>query len=245
MKKFPKFVPTPEPQEKPKTVLDAARAAFRDKRYGEALQSYEWFFDHALDDNPSAYYGVRLSYCLSEWVRLGSKYPPAQKRLEERRDQALELFTSTRDPERFHEFMAICRAFDEDSKQPVETFAEIHRRDPALAASAVRFIWHQIVDAKMWDVAGAYVTDHEADYRAAVEKFEQMMKICDENTDFGGEEFADQIRGWCIADLRDLWLVLMHSNRSSEAEAIRQLALADGRLRMHPVISEKAFAAAS
>lgn len=241
MKKFPTFTAERQPQKQPRDALDAARVACREKRYREALSSYEWFFDHALDDDPAALYGVRLSYCLSEWARLGSDYPPAWKRLEERRDEALELFGSTRDPERFHDFMAICRCLDEDSKLPIETFAQFHHRDRALAASAVRFIWHQIVDAQMWEVAGAYVVDHRADYERAIEKLEEAMLVCDENPDFGGEEFADQIRGWCIADLRDLWLVLRHSSRLTEAEMVKQLALGDARLQRYPSITEKAF----
>lgn len=242
MKTFPTFTPAPQPQEKPKDELDAARAAFRDHRYPEALSSYEWFFDHALDDDPAALYGVRLSYCLREWARLGAKYPPALQRLQERRDQALAAFGSTRDPERFHDFKAICEALDEESKVPASTFADVHQRDRTLAALAVRFIWHEIVDAEMWDVAGTYITDYQADYESAVERFAETMVISEENPDLGGEEFSDQIRGWCIRDLRDLWLVLKHSNRTSEAEAIKQLAQGDARLRNHPAIAEKAFA---
>lgn len=243
MKKFPTLTPTPEPQEEPRDALNRARAAFRGERYPEALIAYEWFFDHALDDDPASFYGVRLSYCLSEWARLGSKYSDARKRLGERRDQALELFESTRDPERFHDFMAICQALDEETRLPVEAFARLHGRDQALAASAVSFIWHKIVEAEMWDVAAAYVTDYSVAYEGAIETFEQAMKVCDENPDFGGEEFADQIRGWCIADLRDLWLVLTHSNRPTEAEIVKQRALGDARLQRHPTITERAFAA--
>ncbi|APV51457.1 hypothetical protein BWI17_18220 [Betaproteobacteria bacterium GR16-43] len=245
MRTFPTYTLPSEPNKGPKDALDAARTAFRAGQYGEALERYEWFFDHALVDDPHSNYGVRLSYCLSEWSRLGSKYPPAHKRLVDRRDEALQLFVSARDPERFHDFMAICRALDEESRLPVETFADLHNRDRLLAASAVSFIWHQIVDAGLWDVAAAYVTDYKADYEEAIEKFEQSMKVCDENPDFGGDEFADRIRGWCVADLRDLWLVLMHSDRSSEAEVIRQLALGDSRLAKHPAVAERAFPSAA
>lgn len=241
MKKFPVFTPAPGAVDKPKDALDAARAAARERRYDDALKNYEWFFDHALDDDPAAFYGVRLSYCLSEWADLGSRYPPARRRLEERRDEALALLDSTRDPEMFHDYMGICRAL-EDSRSPLEAFVDLHRRDPELAASAVRFIWHEVVEAGMWDVAAPYVKDAQFDYQNALEKFEQAMLVCDENPDFGGEEFADQIRGWCVADLRDLWLVLMHSNRSSEAEKIKELALGDARLRNHPTIAATAFA---
>jgi len=243
MKEYPVFKAEPEPTEKPRAVLDAARAAAREGRYPEALEGYEWFFDHALDGDPASYYGVRLSYCLSEWSQLGSTYPPAQQRLEWRRDEALQLLTSTREPARFHDFIALCSVLDEKSALPLKTFADLHVRDPALASSIVTFIWHDLVDAQMWDVAAAYLTDHEADYQLALQKFEQAMRICDENPNFGGEEFAEQIRGWCIADLRDLWLVLMYSNRSSDAENVKRLALGDVRLQEHPTILERAFAA--
>jgi len=245
MKKFQAFTRALQLEGQPKDALDVARAAFRDGRYPEALSSYEWFFDHALDDDPAALYGVRLSYCLHEWARLGAKYPPALQRLEERRDQALDAFGSTRDPERFHDFKAICEALDEESKLPVSTFADLHRRDRTLAALVVRFIWHEIVEAKMWDVAGTYVIDYRADYESAIERFAETMAICEESPELGGEEFADQIRGWCIKDLRDLWLVLIHSSRTGEADILRQLAESDARLGNHPTIAERAFAGAA
>jgi hypothetical protein len=62
-------------------ALDNARAAFKHGDYPEALRQYDYFFDHALDDDPAALYGVRLSYCLDEWAKLGEKYPPALESL--------------------------------------------------------------------------------------------------------------------------------------------------------------------
>ena len=61
-----------------KDALDRARAAFKEANYSRALEQYEYFFDHALDDDPHSLYGVRLSYCLAEWVRLGELYPEQQ-----------------------------------------------------------------------------------------------------------------------------------------------------------------------
>ena len=243
MRTFPTFITPPEPQDKPTAALNAARAAASEGRHAEALERYEWFFDHALDDDPASYYGVRLSYCLGEWFQLGIQYPPAKTRLEARRDEALELLASTRQPERFHDYIAICQALDAESRLPAEMFADLHARDPALAASLVRYIWNELIDARMWDIAGTYVTDYRADYEEAVIKFEQTMQVFDENPQLGGEEMGDTVRAWCVTDLRNLWLVLKHSNRSTEAHELEQLASSDERLRKHAAITERAFAA--
>lgn len=44
-----------------KDTLDNAREAFRSGRYAEAPESYEYLFDHALDDDPHSLYGARIS----------------------------------------------------------------------------------------------------------------------------------------------------------------------------------------
>lgn len=46
--------------------LNEARKTFKSKDYAKSLFSYEYFFDHALDEDGASFYGVRLSYCLSE-----------------------------------------------------------------------------------------------------------------------------------------------------------------------------------
>ena len=99
----------------PRDALDEARAAFRERNYDTALERYEHFFDHALDDDAHSLYGVRLSYCLSEWAKLGDVHPLARRRLEEKASESLDLLVHTRDPERFHDFIAICGYLDQKS----------------------------------------------------------------------------------------------------------------------------------
>jgi thiol-disulfide isomerase/thioredoxin len=53
----------------------------------EALTEYLWCFDHGLEHD-WGYSGVRVSFLLSDIARLGKKYPPAWKALEDRRDSA-------------------------------------------------------------------------------------------------------------------------------------------------------------
>jgi thiol-disulfide isomerase/thioredoxin len=56
-------------------------------RYAEALTEYLWCFDHGVEHEWS-YSAVRVSFLLSDIARLGQKYPPAVKALEDRRDAA-------------------------------------------------------------------------------------------------------------------------------------------------------------
>lgn len=58
----------------PMVRLDAGRAAAKAGRYAEALAEYQWFHEESLAIEP-AVYGVRLSYALSDWAKLGESYP--------------------------------------------------------------------------------------------------------------------------------------------------------------------------
>jgi len=55
-------------------VLEDAKLAHESGDFVNALKFYEQFFDHALDDDPYALYGVRLSYCLDGWVKLAGEF---------------------------------------------------------------------------------------------------------------------------------------------------------------------------
>ena len=214
----------------PGEVLNKARLAFHLREYPEALEHYEYFFDHALDEDPSSFYGVRLSYCLSEWFDLGTNYPPALERLRQKRDSALNSLTLTRNPERFHDYVAICQALNQDSS-PVQSFLHFHLEDPTLAREIVRFIWDKLVETCHWQVCSTYLPAPNEQYRLALAKFDQSMEICKGNPSFGGEEFQVQIEGWYIKDVANLLLVLLHSNRQPEAKALEEVASADMAIR--------------
>lgn len=199
--------------------LDHAREAFRSGNHPEALKQYEHFFDHALDDDPHSLYGVRLSYCLDEWARLGKKYPPALRRLEERAQEALSLLEETRNPERFHDFTAICRYLNLNG-EPVRRFLLYHLSDSDLATSIVRFIWDELVRDKQWAVCVSYLGAPKERYDMALLKFDQSMKISKGDPSLGGKDFEKQIRGWYVRDVANLLLVLRNIGATEEAASV-------------------------
>ena len=122
----------------------------------------------------------------------------------------------------------------------MRAFVSYHYADPALASNLLPFIWHRVVDTKLWSIAARYVADHRTIYDRALDKFEQATKRSDENSRLDGELLA-QIRGWCVEDLRDLWLVLRNCGRAKDATGLQLAALKDPRLRRHPSVAQQAF----
>lgn len=209
--------------------LADARAAFDAEEFSAALRNYEYFFDHALEEDES-FYGVRLSYCLDEWSRLGSKYPPAQERLQFKAEEAHQLLLSTREPSRFHDYMAICEYLRRGSAS-IDAFLALHRSDRELAESIVRFIWDELVDSKQWEVCASYLVNPPSDYANALRKFDQSMKICVADPSLGGIEFENQINGWYVRDVANIILVLSNSRRSMEARTIAAVMESDMKKR--------------
>ncbi len=209
-----------------KDSLDKARAAFRSGKYAEALDNYDYFFEHALDDDPHSLYGVRLSCCLDEWAKLGEKYPEALARLKIKRDEALALLVKTKEPEHFHDYVAICE-YLKCPELPIEQFIQFHSEDTALAHTIVRFIWEELIEMKQWEVCRSYLPNPDDKYERSFVKFDEAMKVCKSDPSLGGEDFERQIKGWCVRDLSNIILVLMNSGQVDIASSIRKRASSD------------------
>jgi tetratricopeptide (TPR) repeat protein len=230
----------------PGKVLDEARAAAKQGDYAVALEKYEHFFDRALLDQgaDNNYYGVRLSYCLSEWARLGEKHGPARKRLEEKAAEALVAFETTSDSEKFHDFQAISGQLGR-ADEVLEQFVTYHESRLDLASAALRFMWDRLVEARRWGICVAHLDDPKLRYKRALGKFDQAMEICQAEPSLGGEEFADQIRGWYVRDFGNLLAVLENTGQHGVAEQLEKIALEDMRQRGQPDLVDKARARAA
>ncbi|MEW6169571.1 MAG: hypothetical protein AB1651_18045 [Pseudomonadota bacterium] len=217
----------------PRDALNKARSAFKAGHFAEALEQYEHFFEHALDDDPAALYGVRLSYCLAEWASLGEHYPRALERLREKAAGSLDLLTKTREPERFHDFIAICKHLKR-TDEPIRQFLVYHSSDSDLAKSIVRFVWAQLVERKLWSICSEYLPDPGAKYELAIAKFDQAMEVCASDPSLGGNDFAEQIKEWYVRDVTNLLLVLTNTGRVGEAAKVRASMVADMGTRGYP-----------
>ena len=220
-----------------KDSLNLAREASLNGDYSTALENYIHFFEHALDGDPASLYGVRLSYCLDEWARLGQDFPPALVALEERRRESIRKLEATREPEHFHDYECISRYLDRHN-DAIDQFLTYHTSDPPLARSIVRFVWSMLINSGFWEICNAYLGDHNQRYANALMKFDEAMNVSLAHRELGGAEFDAQIRGWYIKDVSELILVLLNSKRMQEAEAIHACAAQDMAERKYSEVAQ-------
>ncbi len=216
-------------QEKASRILTEARQAFGARDYPRALELYEWFFDHALDDPKSGLSGVRLSYCLDGWMQLGQVFEPARVKLEQRRLQSIQDLERTRKSDKFHEFMAICE-FTGVPHLAVDQFLEYHRSDRELASIVFGYAKDKLVASEQWQVCSAYIHDADHDYAIALQVFDASARIYRENPSFG-DEFEQVYKNRHINEVTNLVAILTHARRFDDAQRICELANKDMKER--------------
>lgn len=176
--------------------------------------------------------------CRSAWpAGPGSAkvYPPALRGLEQKADAALALLDQTREPARFHDFVAICR-YLERPEEPVRRFLGYHAADRELATSIARVVWDELAEQKQWHVCAEYLTVPTEKYDVALEKFDRSMELSEQSPHLGGAQFEAQVRGWYVRDVANLLLVLTHTGSAGQAAAIHATMAADMHARGHDAL---------
>ena len=143
------------PKDQAKEALDAARDLAAKGEYDQALEKHIWFHDHALGVDQS-YYGVRLSFALSDWVKLGENYPKALSRLKAIRDEkASRLLAGEENRDLFHDVESINDHLGE-MKATVELFKTIDASQPDFAASVYELAVESLVVFQELELARKY-----------------------------------------------------------------------------------------
>ncbi|MBC3908104.1 hypothetical protein [Undibacterium umbellatum] len=207
-------------------VLDKARQAHAAQEYESSLVSYEWFFDHALDEDQATLYGVRLSFCLFEWARLGQEYEPARIRLEQKFEHSILALEQSRNPVYFHDYAAIGACLNQQ-ETVLEKFIGYHQADPKLAKEIVHFIWDELVSSPHIAVCATYIDDALAFYEDKLEKHDETLKICATMPELSNDDFMQGMWDRFIKDVTNIIKVLRATGRAEEAVAVIAKAKAD------------------
>jgi hypothetical protein len=139
-------------------ALDDARRLAKEGDFEGALAKHVWFHDNALKINPS-YYGVRLSFALSEWMDLGAKYPKALEKLKSIRDEKTELLEHGKGTRAlFHDVESINESLGEKSAT-VELFKKLQAVNPKFGFDLYDIADESLVDAREYELAKKYMGD--------------------------------------------------------------------------------------
>ncbi|MFZ6799187.1 hypothetical protein [Undibacterium sp. Di24W] len=212
----------------PGKVLDEAREAACNKDYPIALDRYRWFYDNALRLNES-YYGVRLSYCLMEWARLGQEFPPALEALISLKERTLSAFRASKSRRSFHEFASICQVLS-CSEEAYQEFRVVS--DKELSASLFRHVYRYCASNGMLDICREYLDNGYSQYREALELLDHMLNFSNEQAE--GEARESLLHTGVVEFKREIsWLLAMlrHAQALDEYESAMTVLESDLRER--------------
>lgn len=158
-----------------RALADARRLA-EQGQYEGALAKHVWFHEHALNIRPS-YYGVRLSFALSDWMQLGEKFPKALETLRSIRDSDVaKLSAGKATRELFHDVASINQHLGEFTST-VALFKRLDESNETFAASVYDFAEESLLEAHEYELAKKYLGDANGRLKEAEQNFAEGMQI--------------------------------------------------------------------
>jgi tetratricopeptide (TPR) repeat protein len=137
--------------------LSYTQSLAKEGKYQEALDRHLWFHDHVLENDRSMY-GVRLSFALMYWKKLGEKYPPALVAFKKVRDDKTSLLEEGNGSyDLFVDVHALNRELGEDNKT-VELFQKLDREQGDLAKKCWSVVKEVVTNAKEYELVKKYGT---------------------------------------------------------------------------------------
>lgn len=160
--------------------LNDTHTLVHEAKYQEALDRYIWFHDHALEHERSMH-GVRLSFALMYWNKLGEKYPPALAAFKKVRDDKAQLLVDGKGSyDLFVDVHALNRELGEDSKTIV-LFKGLDQNQPTLAKKCWNIADDIIIKSEEYDLARKYIGDPVQEFGKVKDSYAQLITM------YGGE----------------------------------------------------------
>lgn len=206
----------------PGEVLDSARQHVADKDYAEALKDYKWLFENSTNIE-SSMFGVKHSYCVNEWRKLGDLYEPAlQLYRTELKNRKSRLMGGEADWDLFMEFDALCD-YDAKKTEVIEVFMAFHNDDKQRKFTESIFgpIKKDLLASGYVEICSNYTPDPIREvghiielHRLNIEREKRFENTCD------GESFAESMY---YDEAGYLLSVLKKSNRTDEFESVKNI----------------------
>ena len=232
--------------EKPEiiTVLEDAQLAHKAGDFVNALKFYEYFFEHALDDDPYALYGVRLSHCLQGWAELATVFVAAKNSLDNTRRHLLSEFHDTKEPETFHDYLSICKQLGTE-EQALEEFLQLHNHHPKTAAKLVKYLWDDLVNAEHWSVCNELLPEPQQKLDELFSMFDESTKLKDFDPSFDNLQFDQHIVDQLLDAVQQLVVVLRFADRSDDLASLNRQFHQAVETREHSLLHKQVHAKSS
>ncbi len=213
------WVPPENPD--PQLIFHEAKEDAAAQRYEDALVKHVWFHKNALSYRKSLY-GVRLSYALSAWDKLGKAYPPALEKLESiRSDAKQKIRTDEGTRELFHDFVAINKTLGKEAETK-DLFIWLDSNKPDMAKKVFDLAQPALINTKEFKLCGNYI-EADRSFQAALKLYQTNMSLS-QDPKFGKkmQEFGEKK---FLNDTTTLVALLTLSGRSEDSERIINEAL--------------------
>jgi len=159
----------------PRTILSEAELDAKAKRYQLALEKYLWIYEKSTVVEP-AFIGVRLSFALAAWNDLANEYPPAMKKLLEKRDEALQMLNEGRDPQRsFMDLAGINRVVKQVPKTAA-AFEQLDKNSPRIAKEVYFLAQPALIANQKYELCGRYL-DGTKEFEKLLESFRMIKTL--------------------------------------------------------------------
>ena len=225
-------------------VLEDALRAHEAGDYLNALEFYERFFDHALDDDPYALYAVRFSHCLAGWGELAQIFPGAKLKLEKKRHQVWDDYYDTRIGERFFDYLNICRQLGREN-EALEAFLGLHAKEPKSAAKLTRYVWDDLIVNEQWRVCGDLLVEPAQKIDELFSVFEESDQLRHIDADFDDPKYDRHLVDTLLNDLQKLVLVLRQNDRSNELPEVERQFMLSVEKSGHSLLQKEVHAKAA
>ena len=226
------------------TVLDDAQLAHQAGDFVNALKFYEQFFDQSRQQDPVAYYGIRLSHCLNGWAQLAQQFEGAKRALETKKRSALEQFNNTHQGEWFHDYLCICRHLGVES-DALDVFLQWHANEPKTAAKLSKFLWNDLINAEQWQVCNDLLEQANLKLDELFAVFDEAVKLKQHEPSFNSPEFDQHIVETLLDDVQKLVMVLRYGERQQDIRALERQFQQNVANREHSLLNKSAHAKAS
>lgn len=219
-------------------VLEDAQLAHQSGDFVSALKFYQHFFDHALAEDPAAFYGVRLSHCLQGWSRLAQVFPGAKQALERKQQEVLTEYLRNEEPEIFNDYLEISTQLG-DRQMAISEFIALFDTKPDTAKRLSRYVWNDLIDLEEWNICNALLTEPTLKLDELFAVYDEFLKMRELDPRFDTLKFEQHIVDQLLLDVQRTVSVLRHQNRAADIAALQRQFFQGIQHRDHALLSKQ------